>query len=401
MGTTEDVLPVRRRKRSLLRNKKFRHIFPWLVILAIFVIWELAVRLFNIEQFVLPAPSAIFASFWQWHWSILGDAWQTFMTTAIGFAFAIVFGLLAGVAIGSSSLVYDGFYPALIGFNTIPKVAVVPILVIWFGIGTVPAIITAFLLSFFPILVNVATGIATMEPELQDVLRALGAKRWQVITKVGLPRSMPYFFASLKVSITVAFVGSIVAETVAGNSGIGNLMLVASSRFDVPLVFAGLLVTSVMGIGMYAVASVIERRMTGWAMRGAEGAMFGTRFLATPECPLPDGFKAAVLASDGHDTILTEIPDIARGRVWPGAYSRVLRNRLIESWAGREGDLRARRSEVGAAMTAAFKAGDASSAPLFIGQDAGLIDSIEPAADLVARLVADAEAALQRAAARP
>lgn len=274
VATTEDVLPVRRRKRSLLRNKNFRRILPWLVILAIFVVWELAVRLFNIEQFVLPTPSAIFASFWQWHWSILAEAWQTFMTTAIGFAFAIVFGLLAGVAIGSSSLVYDGFYPALIGFNTIPKVAVVPILVIWFGIGTVPAIITAFLLSFFPILVNVATGIATMEPELQDVLRALGAKRWQVITKVGLPRSMPYFFASLKVSITVAFVGSIVAETVASNSGIGNLMLVASSRFDVPLAFAGLLVTSVMGIGMYAVASTIERRMTGWAMRGADGAMF-------------------------------------------------------------------------------------------------------------------------------
>ena len=274
MATTEDVLPVRRRKRSLLRNKNFRRILPWLVILAIFVVWELTVRLFNIEQFVLPTPSAIFASFWQWHWSILAEAWQTFMTTAIGFAFAIVFGLLAGVAIGSSSLVYDGFYPALIGFNTIPKVAVVPILVIWFGIGTVPAIITAFLLSFFPILVNVATGIATMEPELQDVLRALGAKRWQVITKVGLPRSMPYFFASLKVSITVAFVGSIVAETVASNSGIGNLMLVASSRFDVPLAFAGLLVTSVMGIGMYAVASTIERRMTGWAMRGADGAMF-------------------------------------------------------------------------------------------------------------------------------
>jgi len=274
VATTEDVLPVRRRKRSLLRNKNFRRILPWLVILAIFVVWELTVRLFNIEQFVLPTPSAIFASFWQWHWSILAEAWQTFMTTAIGFAFAIVFGLLAGVAIGSSSLVYDGFYPALIGFNTIPKVAVVPILVIWFGIGTVPAIITAFLLSFFPILVNVATGIATTEPELQDVLRALGAKRWQVITKVGLPRSMPYFFASLKVSITVAFVGSIVAETVAGNSGIGNLMLVASSRFDVPLAFAGLLVTSVMGIGMYAVASAIERRMTGWAMRGADGAMF-------------------------------------------------------------------------------------------------------------------------------
>src|SRR5262249_55110333 len=197
------------------------------------------------------------------------------MTTAIGFLLAVVVGLLAGIAVGSSTLVYDSFYPALIGFNSIPKVAVVPILVIWFGIGTIPAIITAFLIAFFPILVNVAVGIATVEPELQDVLRALGASRWQVIKKAGLPRSMPYFFASLKVAITFAFVGTIVAETVAANKGIGNLMLVASSRFEVPLAFAGLLVTSIMGIGMYLVCAAIERRIGGWATRGADAMLRG------------------------------------------------------------------------------------------------------------------------------
>jgi NitT/TauT family transport system permease protein len=257
-----------KRRRSLTRNKAFRRLLPWLVIVALFLFWQLCVVAFKIESFVLPAPSDIFVAAWQWHWPLLDNAWQTFVETVIGFLIAIVFGLLAGIAIGSSTLVYDGLYPALIGFNTIPKVAVVPILVIWFGIGTVPAIITAFLLSFFPILVNVATGIATVEPELKDVLRALGASRWQVITKVGLPRAMPYFFASLKVAITVAFVGSIVAETVAANKGIGNFMLVASSRFEVPLAFAGLLITSIMGMGMYAVASVIEQRVTGWAVRG-------------------------------------------------------------------------------------------------------------------------------------
>jgi NAD(P)H-dependent flavin oxidoreductase YrpB (nitropropane dioxygenase family) len=130
---------------------------------------------------------------------------------------------------------------------------------------------------------------------------------------------------------------------------------------------------------------------------GAEGVLVGTRFLATPESPIAEGFKKAILASDGHDTVLTEIPDIARGRVWPGAWSRVVRNRLIEEWAGREGVLRARRSEVGARMVAAFQSGDATYAPLFIGQDAGLIDSIVPAAEVVRRLVADAEAALRRA----
>jgi len=260
-----------RRRRKLSRTKAFRRVLPWFVVAAIFLIWQLFVVGLRIEPFVLPSPSAIFAAGWQWHAIILENAWQTFMTTAVGFFFAILFGLVTGVAIGSSSLIYDGFYPALVGFNTIPKVAVVPILIIWFGVGSIPAIITAFLLSFFPILVNVATGIATVEPELQDVLRALGASKWQMIRKVGLPRAMPYFFASLKVAITVAFVGSIIAETVGSNSGIGNFMLVASSRFEVPLAFAGLLVTGAMGIAMYAVASAIEARMTGWAIRGGMG----------------------------------------------------------------------------------------------------------------------------------
>jgi NitT/TauT family transport system permease protein len=267
----DETLPVRPRKPYLLRRKTLRRILPWVVILGLFVFWELFVRILGIEQFVLPAPSAIFESGWQWRWPILDNAWQTLWTTIVGFFIAVIVGLLAGIALGSSTLVYDSFYPALIGFNSVPKVAVVPILVIWFGVGTVPAIITAFLIAFFPILVNVAVGIATVEPELQDVLRALGASRWQVVRKVGLPRSMPYFFASLKVAIAFAFIGTIVAETVAANKGIGNLMLVASSRFEVPLAFAGLLVTAVMGIGMYVISNMIERRMTGWAMRGADG----------------------------------------------------------------------------------------------------------------------------------
>lgn len=269
-GEPRDAPLIKARRRPLSRRKAFRRAPPWLVIAAIFALWELVVRAFDIEQFILPAPSAVFASAWEWRWPILDNAWQTFMTTVVGFGIAVAFGLVAGVVIGSSTLIYEGFYPALVGFNSIPKVAVIPILVIWFGIGTVPAIITAFLISFFPILVNVAAGIATVEPELKDVLRALGAKRWQVIQKVGLPRSMPYFFASLKVAITLAFVGSIVAETVAANKGIGNLMLVASSRFEVPLAFAGLLVTSIMGVGMYLVATFVERRTTGWATRGTD-----------------------------------------------------------------------------------------------------------------------------------
>jgi NitT/TauT family transport system permease protein len=250
------------------RRRRLQAWLPWLVIIGMFVVWEAAVQAFNVPTFVLPAPSDIAASMVKWWRPLVDNSWQTLMTTLIGFGFAIVFGLLLGIAIGSSTLLYHGLYPLLIGFNSIPKVAVVPILVIWFGIGTVPAVITAFLISFFPIVVNVATGIATVEPELRDVLRALGARHVDIIKKVGLPRAMPYFFASLKISITVAFVGSIIAETVAANKGIGHLMILASSRFDVPLVFAGLMVTAIMGVAMYFAAVTLENRTTGWATRG-------------------------------------------------------------------------------------------------------------------------------------
>jgi NitT/TauT family transport system permease protein len=254
-----------------LSTKTIERIFPWAVIIGLFAFWELSVWAFDFPQFILPAPSVIFEAMWKWRVPILDNAAQTAMTTVVGFGIAIVFGMVTGILVGSSSLIYNGFYPVLIAFNSIPKVAVVPILVIWFGIGTVPAIITAFLISFFPILVNVATGIATVEPELKDVLRALGASRRDIIVKVGIPRSLPYFFASLKIAITVAFVGSIIAETVASNKGIGHLMIVASSRFEVPLVFAGLMVTAIMGVVMYAIAVTIEKRMTGWSTRSMDG----------------------------------------------------------------------------------------------------------------------------------
>ncbi len=145
-----------------------------------------------------------------------------------------------------------------------------PILVIWFGIGAVPAVLTAFLISFLPIAVNVATGLATIEPELNDVLRSLGARKSQILWKIGIPRSLPYFFASLKVAITLAFVGSVVSETVAANQGIGYLMVAASSRFDVPLVFSGLIVIAIMGVVMYWITVLLENRFTGWATRGAD-----------------------------------------------------------------------------------------------------------------------------------
>jgi NitT/TauT family transport system permease protein len=255
-------------------NEKLESAMPWLFVAGLLLIWQLACVGFSIPNFILPRPSVVAQAFVTQFNPIMENSWDTLVRTVVGFVLAVVLGALLGIAIGSSRLVYRGLYPVLIGFNSVPKVAVVPVFVIWFGTGTVPAILTAFLVSFFPIAVNVATGLATVEPELLDVLRSLGARKRQILIKVGLPRSLPYFFASLKIAITLAFVGTIISETVASSSGIGYLMMAATANFDTPLVFAGLFVIAALGIIMYALFAVVEQRMTFWAKRG-DGLMTG------------------------------------------------------------------------------------------------------------------------------
>jgi NitT/TauT family transport system permease protein len=245
-----------------------RILSPWLTALVAFAIWEICCKGFNVPEVILPAPSKIIQSMIEFWPVIQVGALQTLFTTLLGFAMAILFGVLLGVLVGASPAVYRAINPLMIGFNSIPKVAIVPVLVMWFGIGTVPAVLCAFLTAFFPIAVNVATGIAHLEPELADVLRSLGATRSMILRKVALPRSLPFLFASLKVAITLAFVGSVVSEMVASNAGIGYLLLNASSSFRVSLVFAALFVVGFMGIMMYGISDYIEQRSTSWAKRG-------------------------------------------------------------------------------------------------------------------------------------
>jgi NitT/TauT family transport system permease protein len=245
---------------------------PWLFTAGMFVLWELACHIFKIDKFVLPAPSETFVAMAQ-HWRpLLRHSFVTLWTTMAGFAIAVVFGVILGLIVGWSRTIYRGLYPVMIGFNSIPKVAIVPILIIWFGIGEVPAILTAFLISFFPIVVNVATGLATMEPELEDVLRALGASKLDIMLKVGIPRTQPYLFGSLKVAITLAFVGTIVSETVGANAGLGYQIALAGSNFQMALVFAALILLAVEGIVMYAVFAYVEVYFTRWAFRSSMSA---------------------------------------------------------------------------------------------------------------------------------
>jgi NitT/TauT family transport system permease protein len=238
-----------------------------LLILAIFVLWEAACLVFSVSPIVLPRPSQIITTLVVQLPALWPHILHTLFTTLIGFAGGMAIGVMLGVFVGVSRTAYNTAYPLLVGFSSIPKVAVVPIFVLWFGSGTIPAVLTAMTTCVFPIVVNVATGLATTEPEMEDVLKALGATRAQVLWNVGLPRAMPYFFASLKIAVTLAFVGTVLSETVASNSGIGTVMMMASANFDVPLAFAGLFALAILGILLYAAFALIEERICGWATR--------------------------------------------------------------------------------------------------------------------------------------
>jgi NitT/TauT family transport system permease protein len=251
-------------------NRHFERWAPLLLAAALVILWQVVVVALAVPDYLFPSPWQIAQQFGEFQGPLLQAAWSTFWVTMVGFGLSIVAGVLLGFLIGSSRLAYAAVYPLMVGFNAVPKAAIVPVLVVWFGIGVGPGILTAFLISFFPIMVNIATGLATLEPELEDVLRVLGARRWDVLVKVGLPRAMPFFYASLKVAITLAFVGTVLAEMTAGDSGIGNLIQTAGSQQRMPLAFAGLVLISAMAMAMYELFSAVEKRTTAWAHRGSQ-----------------------------------------------------------------------------------------------------------------------------------
>ncbi len=243
------------------------------LLVAFFAAWEVLCIGLGISEIVLPRPTQIVAAMvLRWE-AIQLHTLHTAYTTLVGFALGVALGVVVGAAIGSSKMLFDVAYPLLIGFSSIPKVAVVPIFVLWFGAGATPSILTAMIMAVFPVTVNVATGLATTEPELEDLMRTLRASRLESLWNVGLPRTMPYFFASLNIAVTLALVGAVISETIASNRGIGNLMVVAGSNFDTPFVFAGLFVLAAMGVALYYGFALFEKRIAGWALRKSSHAV--------------------------------------------------------------------------------------------------------------------------------
>jgi NitT/TauT family transport system permease protein len=187
--------------------------------------------------------------------------------TLISLGIGAALGMATGLAIGYSATVSRLFYPLLGGLQALPMSAFIPIFVVWFGVGSMPKILAGALIAFFPIVVNVVTGLRTIEPDLWEMLRVLGASKAQIFQKVGVPRTLPYFFASLKVAAAGAFIGNVVGEMIAAGKGLGYVLVVATTSLNMPLAFAALTILLLMGMILFSCFDVVERRVAPWAFR--------------------------------------------------------------------------------------------------------------------------------------
>ena len=237
---------------------------PVLLIVILMGVWDLVIRVFGIPQYLIPTPMQVAQQVVKEWPTLIRESAVTTWATLGGFALSIVFGIPVAMLIAYSRAVESFVYPLLVFSQSIPKIAIAPLFVVWFGFGIVPKVISAFLLGFFPVVVSTVMGFKSVEPDMIDLARSMGATRWKTFWRISLPQALPAIFSGLKVSITLAVVGAVVGEFVGANSGIGYLLQKANGNFDLPLMFAGLVVLSMIGVILFVAIDLVERLMIPW-----------------------------------------------------------------------------------------------------------------------------------------
>jgi NitT/TauT family transport system permease protein len=249
-----------RRKRRAAFSDSGRQIFMPLVLgLGVIAVWEIVTRVYNVAPTTLPAPSRIFQEIMRQREILLTNAVPTTVETMGSFLASVVFGGLLGVLISYSRTAREALYPNVILFQLIPKVAIAPLFLIWLGIDWHARISIAIFIAFFPIVISTAAGLNAADPALLRLCRSLTASRWQMFFKVQLPSSLPFLFNGMKISITLALIGVIVAEFITSERGLGYVILFGGAHFDTPLVMAAIVVLCIVGLAMYGAVAAAER----------------------------------------------------------------------------------------------------------------------------------------------
>lgn len=242
--------------------------YPLVGVAIILLIWQLYTDLFGINRIVLPSPTDIlWASAANWH-VLLRECWPTFLESVLGFVLAVVIGIPFAVCVANSRVLNLTLYPILIATQSVPKVAVAPIILVWFGLGMQSKLVIAFLVAFFPIVVDTAAGMRATSAGLLELARSLRASPLQVFLKVQFPSALPFIFAGSKVAVTLAVIGAVIGEFVGSVGGLGNLLLTANSQLDSPLAWAALVWLSALGILLFGAVVLAERIVMPWSEIG-------------------------------------------------------------------------------------------------------------------------------------
>ena len=245
-------------------------------IVLVIIAWEAVVRLFRVPNYVLPAPTEIAGTI-EAEWALLLQyTYITVAETVVGFALAIIFGVAAAILVTTSERIKDTVMPLVVVTQLVPKVAIAPLILIWCGYGVSSKIVMAFLIAFFPIVIDMIAGLTMVEKELVDLLRSLGAGRWKIFMKAQVPNSLPFLFSGMRVSITFAIIGAIVGEFVGGSQGLGYLIVVSTSQLKTNVVFASLVVLTGVGFALFAIVGVGERLLIPWSSRERDEVMGAT-----------------------------------------------------------------------------------------------------------------------------
>lgn len=243
-------------------------------VLVSLVMWEILVRLLHVQAFIFPPPSAVLMEFVSAPGYLLTNAMYTLTSTVAGFILAVILGVLMAIGIVYSVTIERVLYPYLVIFNSIPKVALAPIFVLWLGVGSAPKIAVAVMIAIFSIVIDTVLGLRSIDPDILNLAKVSRASNMRVLMRIRLPNALPSMFAGMKVGVSFALVGAIVGEFVAGEVGLGSVILQSQGSFDTARAFAAITLLAVMGTALFYAVELVERWMLPWhtSQRGKSGS---------------------------------------------------------------------------------------------------------------------------------
>ena len=234
---------------------------------ALLVLWQLGVQWLGVKEYILPTPLAALRTLADPNYRWTANFLATLYSVLGAFALSAVLGVLLAIVVVWNDLLMRTVMPVLILFNTLPKIALAPLFVVWLGYGIWPNIVIGTTIAFFPMVVNTAVGLASAEPEMLELVKTLRASRWKVLTKIRFPNAVPYIFVGLKLAATMSVIGALVGEFVASEKGLGSLIITGGVTMQTASIFASLTLISVLGLALYGLVVAVEQIVAPWAHR--------------------------------------------------------------------------------------------------------------------------------------